>query len=483
MANKNVINQSLGNAGYPMPLLAELLLTILKRTARYFLSSGLSTRSIAHLLAMGFEHLGKRKSAAVIYEWALENLDRSLSPRIFRVRQHWQFRTERNYARMGSARVEDPLFSCTVQVDQKIRQHGRMRRRAAGYYDAYFTHRGLRVDGFLRPGLGRVQLELLIDGRVIRRTTASLLPFSLPIFVLSVKRDALKNLPKSSLLTLRLTSGEILLLKGCAEALLNVPHGNHTEHSAHEVRTDKKGFLILGNSEISNIRLAFLEIYRRANDFYEAHFGTPLFIMYGTLLGQRRSKDFIPGDDDFDVGYYTDAVRSKDVRTEGMNMVVSLVRAGFIVSINRSGRLFRLRLPGMPPVCHLDVHAIWREHGSLWIHPRANLNIHREDFLPACKATFHNQEVMVPARPEAFLAAYYGNDWRRPNPAYSTASRPFPRWKSQQLRKSFITPKHLKIMQERIAQTPKDDAKKGLLIAYGMQSLYPLDKYEELCDW
>ena len=469
--------------GCPIPLPMELLLSLLKRTTRYFLSAGFNIYSIAHILAMTLEYLNQRKMAATIYEWVLAKIDSSSSPRIFRVRQHWQFRTERNFTKMGMARVEDPIFSCAIEANDTCLLKGRRRREAAGYYDAYFTHRGLRIDGFLRPGIGKVHLELLIDGQVIRRTTTSLLPLGLPIFVLGVWRDALAHFPASSRLTLRLSSGEKLLFHGCEEILLKIPHGNHDKFCEQKLRVDKKGFLIREKSEISNVRLAFLEIYRRASEFYENNFGTPLFILYGTLLGQCRNNDFIPGDDDFDVGYYSDAVRSKDVRMEGMKMVIALVRAGFIVSLNRSGRLFRLRLPDMPPTCHLDVHAIWVEHGSLWIHPRANLSCKRDDFLPACKAIFHGHEVMIPARPEVFLAAYYGDDWRKPNPAYSTASRPFPRWKSRHLRKTFITPLHLKFMQDCIEKSPKDKNNKGVLIANGIQSIYPLDRYEKFCDW
>jgi hypothetical protein len=244
---------------------------------------------------------------------------------------------------------------------------------------------------------------------------------------------------------------------------------------------DKKGFLVRPRDDVDQLQRGFLEIYAAAHRFFRTDLGKPLFVLYGTLLGQHRNDDFIPGDDDFDVGYYSDAGSSTAVRAEGMEIVIKLVRAGFVVTLNRQGRLFRLRLPGMPPKCHLDVHAVWRERGSLWIHPRANLDCVREDFLPEGAAKLRVTEVSVPARPVAFLAAYYGADWRVPDPAYSTAARNFPHWKTRLLRRSCVSPAHVKALQGRIAETPAST--NGMLIAIGIQSLYPLDRYEALCDW
>lgn len=468
----------------PMPLPLELALTTLKNLANFLLNAGRGLASPIYILARIAERCRLRTIAAALYAKALALADVSRSRSMFRVRHLWEFLSERNLARMGRPQVEDPLFKATASPDPAHVLHGRARREAPGFYQARFTHRGLRIDGYLRPGMGQVRIDVLVDGHVLRTTTPTMLPLGLPFFVIGIWREALSMLPASGRLELRLTTGEPLAHHGSAVTLLELPQGLSAEGAWQQpVAIDKKGFLVKGSVDVAALQQGFLHIYQRASEFFDQHLGTPLFVLYGTLLGQHRGQDYIPGDDDFDVGYYSDATTSEAVRREGMGFVVALVKAGFVVTLNRGGRLFRLRLPDMPPACHLDVHAVWRERGSLWIHPFANLDCQREDFLPTHPAAFHDREVSVPAKPEAFLAAYYGADWRVPNPAYSTNARHFPRWKQLHLARSLVNPVLLQEMQRQIEQSTAVEGRTGMLLAIGMQSIYPLERYKALCDW
>lgn len=468
-------------SGLPLVLPLELLLTGLKRAARFLLRAGINPPSLLYLLASALANSGCRRAASAVYDTALARADESSSRRIFKVRQEWEFATEINRARLGTPRVQDPLFDVSATPDRTI--SGSLPRRvAAGYYEVHVGHRGLRIDGFLRPGICAREVDVLVDGQRIRRTSVSRVVRGLNLFVVSIQREAVSALPSKCNLELRLAGGESLLFRGYARANLDIPHGMSTKTGDHlDVALDKKGFLVRPKEDVAQLQRGFLEIYAAARRFFETELGASLFVLYGTLLGQHRGADFIPGDDDFDVGYYSDANTSSAVRSEGMDFVVKLVRAGFVVTLNRGGRLFRLRLPGMPPACHLDVHAVWRERGSLWIHPRANLECSRSDFIPVRTATLRLSEVAVPANPEAFLSAYYGADWRVPNPAYSTASRKFSRWKTYQLRRSCVSPAQVKEMLGRIHANSTPTT--GMLIAIGTQSIYPLDHYGSLCDW
>lgn len=467
--------------GWPLPLPFEALLTALKRAAHFVLQAGLTPASALHLCGAMLEKCGIRGIADRAYRAAIHLADRSSNRSTFLVRQGWEFIAERNLFLRGRPRVQDPLFHVRASPDAASRREA-PRSSAAGYYEVHVTHRGLRIDGFLRPGVHGRQVEVLVDGQPVRQTSASRVVRGLYLLVVYIQRDALAALPTSARLSLRLSSGEPLLFRGCEQTLLDIPHGRGRNGvDTTQIALDKKGFLVRDKSGVEELQRGFLQIYAAASRFFEAELGTPLFVLYGTLLGQHRGGDFIPGDDDFDVGYYSDAATSKAVRDEGMGFVMKLVQAGFVVTLNREGRLFRLRLPGMPPACHLDVHAVWRERDSLWIHPRANLDCRREDFLPARDARMRDVEVVVPAKPEAFLAAYYGADWRVPNPAYSTAARVFPHWKVRLLRRSCVTPALVQSMQRRLGES--QPPARGMLIANGSQSIYPLERYEELCDW
>lgn len=464
--------------GRPLPLPFEHLLTVLKRGSVFVLQAGITMASLVHLCGSALSRVGLRRLAMPLLDGAIALGDRSRSRRVFQVRQSWEFAAERNRHLLGRARVQDPLFQVSASPDARSLPSA-PRRMADGYYEASVSHRGLRIDGFLRRAIGSRQVEVRINDVRIRETEAVRILPGLDVFVVQIQRDALARFPARTRLTVALAGGGPLLFKGCTDTLVLVPHG--AGEDVENIRVDKKGFLVHGQTGVAELQEGFLATYAAASAFFGEELGTPLFLLYGTLLGQQRGGDFIPGDDDFDVGYWSDETDARRVRDEAMELVIRLVRAGFVVTLNREGRLFRLRLPGNPPACHLDVHAVWQEKQSVWIHPRANLDCAREDFLPVAGSRMRGVDVLVPSRPESFLAAYYGADWRVPNPAYSTAARPFPKWKLRLLRRAFVTPVEVARMQSRIAEPGA--VGKGMLVPIGSQSIYPLERYERLCDW
>lgn len=469
--------------GLLLPLPLELILTRLMLATQFVLSTGCNRPGLAYVLARASERLGRRALAAKLYAWALRLADCSRSRYMFNVRQLWEFRAELNRARMGRPRVVDPLFDCKLFPAPSGKVAPVRRRRAPGCFEASFTHRGLRIEGYLRPGLRRAPIELLVDGRVVARKLPLQLIPGLSIYTFGIWRDALEQMPRDAIVQVRLADGGDLLVRGHAGVRVRVPHGRGGAGGADSWRLDKKGFLVREALALEELQQGFLRIYDAVSRAFEIRLGKSLFVLYGTLLGQQRGRDFIPGDDDFDVGYFSTAKTSRAVRAEGMEIAVALARLGFVVTINRAGRLFRVRLPGMPPACHLDVHAVWEERGSLWIHPRANLACAAADFMPATEAPFRGRSVLVPARPEAFLAAYYGPTWSVPDPAYSTAARSFPAWKSRHLARSLVTPKLFSAMCSALDAAPDGPPSGGRLIATGLHPLYPLERYDRDCDW
>lgn len=452
--------------------------------ARFWLNEGHTLPGMHYLIGYWLESRGRFGQAVVAYERALASADRSSNRRMFKVRQKWQFALERVYHAEGKPRVYDPLFECQAQPREEKRVSSLRRRIAIGYYRTEWKHRGLSVLGFLNRKNGPATVCVYANSVLMRQIRVSRGPLFPSYFQLSMSRAAIAALPPASRLRVEFSDGTPLLCEGCEEVDLILPHGSGTVcgNGASPV-LDKKGFLLSKGDSLKARQSAYLEVYAKAREIFEREFGTPLILLYGTLLGQHRGGDFIPGDDDFDVGYVSLETSPEGVKEEAKEMVLSLVGAGFTVTFNRGGRLFRLRHACSRPDGHLDVHAIWFDGGKAWIHPQACLACVREDFLPARLAQLRGVRVQVPRRPEAFLEAYYGEGWRIPDPAYSTAASRVPRRIKRHLARACVTPIEYSNMQRQLNDSKSASTTPGRLISIGSFSLYPLEEYEVNCDW
>lgn len=470
-----------------MPVTLERLLTFLKSATRFIQNEGITLPGLWFILGTWHEENARHDAAILAYTRALNLADRSSSQRMFLVRQRWQFRLERQYYLRGTPRVEDPLFECRADPDRTSRCSTAQRQRSPGHYEAYWDYRGLRIDGFLSYRVRECILRVYLGERLLRELTIVRNGWAPPHFQLTLTRPTIAACPASSTLRLELADGRRLLCEGCAQVSIAVPHGTGSIDQAGNggdgTRSiDKKGFLVEHGQSRDSRQSQMLELYSAAMSAFMDLFDRHLMLLYGTLLGQVRSRDFIPGDDDFDVGYVSLMTSPEAVKVEAKDIALRLVRAGFVVSFNRSGRLFRLRRPGDEPKVHLDVHPVWFEPSGTWIHPRAHLSCRIDDFLPASQGTFRGAAAYLPGKPEAFLAAYYGPGWRVPDPAYSTAARRFPRHMRRHLARAFVTPAEYAEMQAALAAQPAPAAA-GRLISIGSHSLYPLAEYERTCDW
>ncbi len=280
-------------------------------------------------------------------------------------------------------------------------------------------------------------------------------------------------------------NGPVVPFRGASSAHVEIPHGNGTLFEVLDAggSVNKKGFLAPTEQELRDRQQQYLEIYDEARKVFDEVVGTPLFLMYGTLLGCEREGDFIPGDDDFDVGYVSYRTDADAVREETQQLVVKLVLAGFTCSFNRSGRLFRLRRAGDEPGVHLDVRPVWYEGGHVWAHKHAHLPLTLEDFLPVEEGRLRGTPVYVPAQTVRFLEAYYGEGWKVPDPGYSNAGKGIPKFVNRNLNRVCIRPSEYYEMAEEIEAKRADHPNAGRLIATGLHPLYPLDEYNANCEW
>jgi hypothetical protein len=440
----------------------------------------LSPGGALYLLGRGLEAAGLLRGGRWAYAASLARAERSTSRAVFKVLQWRQYHLERLHHLLGHPRVSDPLFSCAVApAPASPRQDS-----AAGSFRANWAYSGLCVDVITR-GRGSAPLRILLNGHELRNFVPHNLPVLPGFFSIIFKRPVVGTFPVRCTLEVRTEDGVALASGGATRVDLSVPHGTGTIGSllTKGITVDKKGCFAVTASGIEDARARLLEIYAAARDAFDAVLGKRLFLLYGTLLGHVRDGDYIPGDDDFDVGYFSTATSAAAVKEEAKDMVVRLVRAGFVVSFNRLGRLFRIRRPGDSPEMHLDVSPVWQEDGMILAHPKACIRCVADDFVPAVGREFRGLPVYLPRRPERFLQEYYGPDWRVPDPAYSADRISVPTAALRSLDRTCVDGSDLRDMLARIGVAGGNGRGSGRLISIGTHDLYPLEEYERYCEW
>jgi hypothetical protein len=417
---------------------------------------------------------GDLPGAAALLESALRDARESTGRWVLAVTQRWQFDLESIYHRMGSPRVDDPLFECRAEPGDPVSGS----QPVAGLFRARFTFAGLAVTGIVTGDGDRV--EVLLDGVPLRTVNVGGDGF-FPEFTLEIRRATLASFPTDATVEVRTPDGSRLRAPGGADHLrLRIPHGTGDIRAvlAAGARLDKKGTISPSPAQTRLRQDRYLEIYDRVRDFFGRELGRPLFLMYGTLLGYHRDGDFIPGDDDFDAGYVSDATDPVAVKQETMRIVVELVRAGFTVSVNRRGRLFRVQLEREAnDGYHLDLRPVWFSGGRVWVHNHCSFPSQREDFLPVAEGELRGVRVLVPQDTEAFLRGHYGPGWKVPDPGFQYYTSEIDPEILANLARALITVRECRELSARIAREVGDSPTVGRFVSVGSQDLYPLDRF------
>jgi hypothetical protein len=301
-----------------------------------------------------------------------------------------------------------------------------------------------------------------------------------PRFNLLLKRDTVAMLPAEGELRVTTPEGEPLIATGGTERLrLRIPHGDGTlvDVLAAGNRVDKKGELSPSLEQTREQQQRYLELYDEINRFFELEFDKPLLLMYGTLLGFHRDGDLIPSDDDFDAGYVSDLNDPVAVKEETKRIILTLVRAGFNVTFNRRGRLFRAQSPRFVGArLHLDLRPIWFQDGRVWVHNHASFPSSRDDFLPAAEGELRGVRVRTPRNPETFLAGHYGPGWRVPDPGFIYYPSDVDPRIHANLEQALITPPEYRELKARADAEAARNPDAGFFLGVGAQDLYPLDR-------
>jgi tetratricopeptide (TPR) repeat protein len=419
---------------------------------------------------------GDLEGAIGDYEAALEMAETTDDRWALAAKQRLQFQLERCYHRLGKGRVTDPLFDLVIQPTG-VPATGT--HKVPGFYTARHNYAGVTVTGFLGSADCKF-IKVSLNGVLIRTVNISRGSY-LPQFTMLIKRTALTHLPRRGRLEVR-TSDERPLLgpRGVSCLELEAPHG---DGRLLEIITaggglNKKGEIKPTPQEVRLRQDRDLEIYARVRDFLQDRLGRPIFLLYGTLLGYYREGDFIPGDDDFDAGYVSDRTDPVEVKEEAQEIIVELVRAGFTVSFNQRGRLFRVQLDRRESYnCHVDIHPMWFQDGRVWAHNALSRPGASEEYLPVVAGTLRGVEISIPHQPEAFLRNNYGPGWRTPDPGFRYYPSNLEPAVRRNLAKALMTVGEYRALATRVEREVRDLPNAGRLVSIGSQDLYPLSEY------
>lgn len=371
----------------------------------------------------------------------------------------------------ASGTVEDPLFAVRLEPAAPSPAPS-----APGVFLAQIGYLGLRLSGEIRHDAetsppARLRLEL--DGEMLR-PEALRFHKGRARFRCRISRPVLERFPPQARLTARFDDGRVLPAPGGGAGwTLTVPHGRGGigAEIARCGPLEKKGHLRPDAAELQARQAGYLALYEDLRRVFERDFGRPLLILYGTLLGQVRAGDFIPGDDDFDVGYPSRETTPEAVRAEAVEIMCKLAEQGFVIVLNETGRPFRVRAEGGPVWRHLDNRPVYCPgDGHVWLHKHARLPLPLEDFETGEEAQLRGCPVLRPHHPEAFLEAYYGPGWKVPDPGYSNAAGGIPPEITKGLSRICLSPAEQRALAARYP---------GRIIPERWQALYPLKGYAE----
>lgn len=146
--------------------------------------------------------------------------------------------------------------------------------------------------------------------------------------------------------------------------------------------------------------------------------GADAFLAYGTLLGAVREGRLIGHDSDADLGYVSDHTEPVDVIRESFRLQARLSEMGF-PTFRYSGAAFKVSVrEGDGALRGLDVFGGFMRDGHLILMGEIRTPFRREWVFPLGTATLEGREFPVPADTDRFLAATYGESWRKPDPAF-----------------------------------------------------------------
>lgn len=317
------------------------------------------------------------------------------------------------YRRRTDRSVQTPRYELDVQshsVRQIISKAG-----PGGKFDMLDVRLGLLIEGRV-VGQRETEVSLILDGRTIAKRR---LKDCESRFRFWLKDDLILKLPKEGNLGVQLSDGKELYHAGHPSVYFSNPHGDGTLLSlvVQGVIVNKKGH-ISGNTDLAlHARQdEYLLGYQELQQTFKEATGRELFLAYGTLLGCIREQSIIPHDDDFDVGFYSDATTPEAVRADLRGIIDAMERQGYLLLPNTLGRVNRIKRPDSDLVFNFD--PFWFHKDTLVLYEGKRIRCQKRDLIPVVEERMAGHSVWVPRHAELILREFYGQDWRIPDPSY-----------------------------------------------------------------
>lgn len=185
-------------------------------------------------------------------------------------------------------------------------------------------------------------------------------------------------------------------------------------------------FADLGADELDALAQAIVAFER----LFEAEFGLPIYLTWGTLLGAVREQDFIGHDNDIDLAYLSAATTDFEIVEENETIVRVLRDHGLTVQRHTKGQLHvnvaRDQRTAQLPAYNLDVWTTWVREGRYYHYPDIKGDVAAAAVTPLARGAFRGERLLLPAEPDSVLRCFYGDDWSEPDPGYAW----YPRYSS-----------------------------------------------------
>ena len=154
------------------------------------------------------------------------------------------------------------------------------------------------------------------------------------------------------------------------------------------------------------------------NKWFSKLFGVQIYLMFGTLLGALREKDFIANDNDIDLAYISKYHKFEDVFEELLEINRVCNEMGLIRSFGEGKNSPRYcghsHIFSKDKKCNFDVWTSWIGEDGLYYFYPIGLGMPRDIVLPLQLHELRHKKFYVHNKLQKMVEYLYSSDWKTP---------------------------------------------------------------------